>query len=119
LTLTRPHTKKWMIISLLIVFIVTLTPGDGKIAGDYLDKVVHFLIFFLLSVSISHAYLDSKKLNTLLLSSMILGFLTEILQQYIPGRNLEFNDALADCLGVLLGYIFYCRFKNKVDRLLD
>ena len=40
-----PRRNRLLGLSLIIVLVATLMPGNGKIAGNYLDKVAHFLIF--------------------------------------------------------------------------
>ena len=100
--------KNWLLFSsLLLVLIVTLMPGDGKVAGNYLDKVVHFSVFLFLSISICNKYIKTKKLVEILFFAIMLGFITEVLQQFIPGRNTDIYDAIADTLGVIVGYYFY------------
>lgn len=99
-------------LALLLVLVVTLAPGNGKIAGNYLDKVAHFALFFLLSWSICRVYPNDTRLTGMLLWTVVLGFLTEFIQQYIPGRNLDFYDGLADTLGVLAAYYLATNFKR-------
>lgn len=99
--------------------VVTLMPGNGKIAGNYLDKVVHFLIFFFLAINVLYAYHDNQKLFLYLALTLILCPLTEFLQQYIPGRNMDLIDTIADFAGVLFAYLLYQIRKEKVDLLMQ
>ena len=101
------------ITSLLIVLIATLIPGNGKIAGNYLDKAVHFLLFAILAYQALKAAIDKKYFPDILLGCILLGLLTEILQQFIPGRNMDIYDGVADTLGVISAYYFY---KNVNDQ---
>ena len=108
------HTSKikinknhFLLLNILLILIVTLTPGNGKIAGNYLDKLVHFSIFLALGFNICKKYKNQKKLIEGLLWAIIFGFLTEVTQQIIPGRNMELYDGLADTLGVVSGYYLY------------
>lgn len=110
--------NKLLVISLIIVLIATLTPGNGKIAGDYFDKVAHFIIFFFLSINICYKYQKNEKLIEAIFWGIILGFTTEVIQQFIPGRNMDIYDGIADTLGIISGYYFY-RSKNlKIDKIL-
>ncbi len=107
---------KWtplFIFSLFIVLIATLTPGNGKIAGNYLDKVAHFLMFAFLAYQSLKAVVDTKNIPDLLLGCILLGFLTEFLQQFIPGRNMDIYDGIADTLGIACAYYFYKSTKNE------
>lgn len=107
---------KWtplFICSLLVVLITTLTPGNGKIAGNYLDKVAHFLMFTFLAYQSLRAVINTKNIPDILLGCILLGLLTEVLQQFIPGRNIEIYDGIADTLGVASAYYFYKRKSVK------
>lgn len=101
------------IISLLLVLIATLTPGNGKIAGNYLDKVAHFLLFAFLSYQALKALINKDAITEVIIWSVLLGFLTEHLQQFILGRNMSIYDTLANTLGVFCA--FY-RFKYQYAR---
>lgn len=97
------------LISLLLVLVATLTPGNGKIAGNYLDKVAHFLLFAFLAYQAIKALPNKKRITEVIIWSVLLGFLTEYLQQFIPGRNMDIYDALADTLGVFSAFYFHKR----------
>lgn len=108
-----------LLVSLLLVFIMAFTPGDGQIAGAYLDKVAHFTAFFFLSLNCCYKYQSDKSKMAILLGVVVLGFVTEIVQQYIPGRNMDIYDALADTLGTVAAYFSYEYKKNRIDLLLQ
>lgn len=103
---------KSLILSFLLVLIATLTPGNGKIAGNYLDKIVHIIIFFLLTRSALAASSNKENYTSIVIVCILLGFVTEILQQFIPGRNMEFYDGLADVVGVTIAYYFKKQFNS-------
>jgi len=92
------------VISSLLVLIATFTPGNGKIAGNYLDKVVHFLLFAFLTYQALKALPDEKRITEVIIWSVLLGFFTEFLQQFIPGRSMDIYDAFADTLGVFCAF---------------
>lgn len=98
------------ILSLLIVLLATLLPGNGKIAGNYLDKVAHFLMFFFMAYQALKAVINKAKIPDVIIWSILLGLLTEVLQQFIPGRNMDIYDGIADILGVVIAYYIYRLF---------
>jgi len=100
------ENKTLLLVSLTIVLVVTLTPGNGNIAGNYFDKVVHFTIFAFLAFAIIKTSPSNKNLSLYLFLAILLGFATEIAQQFIPGRNLSFYDALANTLGIFTTYLY-------------
>lgn len=110
--------NKLFTISILIVLIATLMPGNGKVAGNYLDKVVHFILFFFLSVNTCIKFMEHKKLIQILFYVVLLGFATEVAQNYIPGREMDIFDAIADTLGVMAGYMVYDKYRIGIDRML-
>lgn len=116
----KNHTRRnrLLLVSIIIILIVTLTPGNGKFAGDYIDKIVHFLIFFNLSLNICYKHQNNNNRFKALFLAVLLGLGTEFLQLYIPGRNMEFLDVVADTMGVVLGYFLYNVYKLKVDKTL-
>ena len=88
-------------------------PGNGKIAGNYLDKVAHFLLFAFLAYQTLKALISKEGVTEVIIWSVLLGFLTEFLQQFIPGRNMDIYDALADTLGVFSAFYLHKRQNFK------
>jgi len=111
-----PKRNRCLIPSLVLLLVATLSPSDGKIAGEYLDKVVHFSIFFFLSWNLIYKWED--RFFPYLFGAVLLGVFTEFAQQYIPGRNRELVDVLADTLGVIVAYACYRFFPTKMDHWL-
>lgn len=109
MTVTR--NSKFLLLSIGLILIVTLMPGNGKVAGNQLDKLIHFLIFFPLGWSIRQQFSKIWIIFITLTLGIILGWATEYFQQYIPGRNYDWKDGLADNLGLLTGY-FLSQFKK-------
>ena len=110
--------NRMLIVSLVIVLVVTMTPGNGKCAGNYLDKVVHFIVFLLFSININYKYYNSGKLTSFIIWAIFLGLMTEVIQQIIPGRNMEMYDGIADTLGIITGYYLYKNKKDRIGRIL-
>ncbi|MDA3818660.1 MAG: VanZ family protein [Prolixibacteraceae bacterium] len=110
--------NRLLIVSIIIVFIVTMVPGDGNVAGNYLDKVVHFLVFLMLSINICYRFYENKRLIDSLIWAIFFGLMTEVIQQFIPGRNMDIYDAIADTLGVISGFYLYKKAHIKIDIIL-
>ena len=112
--------NRWLFINIIIILVGTLMPpGEGGVKlFPHADKIIHFALFAGLGVNICYTLSNSKKLTLPLLSAIIFGFITEIIQDYIPGRTLDFYDALADTLGVCGGYLFYQKFASSLDKLI-
>ena len=91
----------------------------------HLDKVVHIVLFFI-QCSLFMLLSSSENKNKLvikrhilftLIYSLLLGTVIEFIQHfYIFGRAGDFNDVLADFIGIVLGI---CFFKLKKSNLIE
>ena len=68
------------------------------------DKLIHFLMFFLLSSWFALIYGDKRKI--ILISSLVFyGLFLELMQmQFFIFRSFEWFDWLADSMGVIVGF---------------
>ena len=108
-----------LLLSISLLLIAIFMPGNGKIAGNYLDKVAHFLLFFFAALNLLHSLIDKGKITELLLGFILLGLLTEVIQQFIPGRNMDLYDGVADTLGIVASYFIYKNDRNRVVAILE
>jgi VanZ family protein len=88
----------------------------------YLDKIVHFGMYFSLSLSI---YVENRKSITsgerLLLASLVplsYGILMEILQMFTATRSASLGDGIADLAGIIFALIVWRSFLSKRLRSL-
>lgn len=107
------YTLLPLIIGLLIFIGTCLIPSDQvpeMPSGVSWDKIVHFLMFFILSaVSLYDYYIMHKKYPALIrwlfwgvVLPIIYGGVIELLQKYFfPTRSAELGDWLADIMGSL------------------
>ncbi len=118
--INQVRRNRLLLASIIIILIATLTPGKdiAKVEIHNLDKIVHFSIFFFLSVNICYKYVNHKRLTEILVWSILFGLLTEVAQQYVPGRDMSLFDGIADCLGIIIGYYAYKNFQSFFDKLL-
>ena len=120
-----------LIAWLLIIFYISLIPSE-KIPDyqlliiPYFDKMVHFGIYFVLSILFASLLIQLKynKLQTyiiVILPCAIIGGGIEILQNILPvhrsGTHLDF---LADFLGTITGLFIYFKLliNSKIDKYL-
>lgn len=113
----KPNLPLLLSISLLLIAI--FMPGNGKIAGNYLDKVAHFLLFFFASLNLLHSLINKEKITELLLGFILVGLLTEVIQQFIPGRNMDLYDGIADTVGIVVAFFIYKNYKSRVVLTLE
>ncbi len=96
---------------------VSLTPLEGieLPSFSYADKIVHFFLYFFLSVFWLLAYpqLWYKRFRFIILV-ILWGIAIEFLQEYfIPTRSGDVFDALANTIGGLGGLILFHNFIKK------
>ena len=98
------------IISVFIVLFITIlhfVKPSNIATFDFLiqiDKLIHFLMFFLLSSWFALIYRDKRKI--ILISSLVFyGLFLELMQmQFFIFRSFEWFDWLADSMGVIVGF---------------
>ena len=112
-----------LIIYWIMLFTATSLPAANLPSVAISDKIKHFGAFFGLSILLSLTLLYQNKnllfknyfLAAALVISSIYGLLDEIHQSFVPGRNSEFLDWVADSLGAAVGVfvVFYLLKKFK------
>ena len=98
------------IISVFIVLFLTILhfvkPPDVATFDSliHLDKLIHFLMFFLSSSWFALIYGDKRKV--ILISSLVFyGLFLELMQmQFFIFRAFEWFDWIADTIGVIVGF---------------
>lgn len=99
----------------LLIYIQSSYPSPEEVPQlPYIDKVLHFAAYALLGALFLRAFKtlpikDNIRLITILaitLSSLY-GISDEIHQYYVPYRNADIMDALADIIGSIFGVYIY------------
>ena len=117
---------RYLVLSIAWVFftfyllIIYSHKESSTISFPFLDKVVHFILFFIQSILITNTLYEYGDRNNriIIIASIILillfGLIIEIQQIYLPYRTFEIMDFIANFLGVLSGsfVVIYFR-KNK------
>jgi len=110
-----------LILYWILLFIATSLPTAYLPSVAVSDKIKHFSAFFGLSVLLSLTLLYQNKvvlfkkyfLSVALIISSFYGLLDEIHQGFIPGRNNEFLDWVADSLGAAAGVLLVSYLLKK------
>ncbi|MDG4945133.1 VanZ family protein [Weeksellaceae bacterium KMM 9713] len=112
---------------MFLVTLATLTPLDGippiEIGFDFVDKIIHLIIFLVLTILSYFAYPNFNRwINLAWL--VLFGLLIEVLQHSLPtGRSFDWYDWIFDIIGVVLAFAvcYYTGLleglKKKLDRL--
>lgn len=109
--ITGSHNRLRWSLALLLIFIATLASVDNYLAnllssiGIYNDKIAHFLLYAVLTLSISSSKPFRKKLLWACLI-LALSVSLEAFQCLIPHRHgLDPSDLLVNSLGVTIGLV--------------
>ncbi len=105
--LSKPLTVLW-IGGVLALVVLSLIPqaGIGEIeTGFGKDKVLRVAVFFILAFYPA-AFFSSIRIGLITSTSIApLGFLLELFQKYVPGRNFSPEDMIANNVGAVLGIL--------------
>ena len=128
--MTRPINSKYrillthwlpLIIYCLAIYIQSGQPGPEYIPDvRFLDKFLHFCAYGLLGILFFRAYetLPLKSLKNLLIlisigSATLYGIIDEIHQYFVPSRQADILDVIADTIGSICGVYFYSWWKKQ------
>jgi len=102
---SNPVTLLWL-LGLCVMVIASLLPRAGLSeleTGFGRDKVARVITFLLLSFYPA-AFFPSIRMGLITSTFMApLGFLLEVFQKYVPGRNFSPEDMIANNIGAILG----------------
>lgn len=106
--LSRSLLMAWL-VGVAMLIIGSLIPDASFTepdAGFGIDKIFRLLAFGLLSFY-PVAYFFSIKRGLIMASFVApLGFLLEVAQKYIPGRDFSPEDMIANNIGAIIGIVF-------------
>lgn len=92
-------------ISILIVLVLSLLPGDDLPEVALSDKVHHFIAYSEIATIGLLAYTTVPVQALVIAGVVALGGGIEIAQLYVPGRSSDIVDFMVNCLGVLAGIV--------------
>ena len=116
----RRYISKITVYYTLFLIILSLIPvpdlGFPKFQLFEIDKLVHFVMYFSLTILWCLASENFYKSNfKLLLFTIFFGIALEIFQHILPfGRYFDLADLLANSLGVIFGIIILYYIKKKL-----
>lgn len=103
-----------VLVALGIFMLSTFLTIPIQVEGvGYFDKVQHSFAYFVLAISFLIAFRKSAMLNSkrslhILIASSLYGLGLELAQySFFPNRYFEWIDAVANVLGVLIGFIAF------------
>jgi VanZ family protein len=110
------------LIFYLLVFLFSSRDLGIHLNGGWLDKIPHGLEFALLAFLLAIGFFNSLgssaqiKAAVTFIAGLLLAFLDELHQSFVPGRTADARDILADAVGVALGILVYTHFVKRSKR---
>ena len=99
--------RPWQLLLFVLIGVVcylAITPNPPKSADLGWDKLNHATAFATLTVAGCFAFPGSwRTVLWVLLGLLALGGLIEVVQYFVPGRNCELLDVVADAVGMGIG----------------
>ena len=88
------------------------------------DKIAHILVYFVLCWFSSRAFFHQRAIAVLTEHSLVAGFVftciygyfDEVHQLFVPGRNYDYYDMLADASGALIFILVALAWKSFATR---
>lgn len=109
------------IIYYILIFFLSSGSYGSKVDISFLDKGIHCLEFAILAFLISYGFfkglkysMKSKAIMTIM-SGLLLGVSDEIHQYFVPQRQFEILDIIADGVGIIVGLCFYLYLSRRVN----
>jgi VanZ family protein len=104
-----------LIVYCLLIYVQSGLPGPERLPDvRFLDKILHFGAYGLLGALFYRAYctLPLKNSPNLLIlisiaSAILYGVSDEIHQYFVPSRNADIMDVVANMIGSICGVYFY------------
>jgi len=99
-----------------VIYLTSSLPGSKipKVDIPNIDKIAHFLEYFIFSMLLMRAFTNSTKsfnLTALIILSIMItslyGFSDEWHQRFVSGRMSDLFDVLADSIGSIAGAFLY------------
>ena len=112
-----------ILIYCLLIFIQSSYPSAERIPDwPNIDKMLHFAAYALLGTLFLRAFKTTRIKNDLklvlilsVLFSFFYGISDEIHQYFVPHRNADLMDVLADLLGSIMGVYIYQLIARKIS----
>lgn len=92
------------ILVTIAIFVVISIPGQKLPHTSFsgLDKAAHLMFFGTWSLSVQFGFTVKNRWNWILISGIVLGLITEIIQLFVKERSFELLDLMFDTFGLML-----------------
>lgn len=110
--------RVWQLLLALLVAVVcylAFTPTPPPLAGAWWDKANHSLAFLVLTFAACLAFPRPwRGVWLVMLGLLAFGAAIEVVQAFVPGRSCEWEDLLADSVGIVAGVLVTLPLRSAV-----
>ena len=106
----------WLVIILVLSFVHGNRIPEIEFTFFEIDKLVHFIIYFILAILMCFAFYSSKnepfskRIVIIVATGILLGYFIEVIQgNFIKNRFFDVFDILANSSGTILGSLLFKR----------
>ena len=96
------------LISIFLVSYGLFNVPSGETSLNISDKILHFLAFLVLSLTLYNAFKNIFLLFILFFYAVI----SEFIQYYLPYREMELMDVMSNFLGIFVFYFLFFFLKH-------
>jgi VanZ family protein len=115
---TAAPTRLWRVALVLLVAavcVLAFAPAPPQSLSTGWDKLNHLLAFATLAVAAQRGFPGRRALAGIVLALLGFGAVIEIVQGFVPGREREWADVLADGVGVAIGLLGLMAWRRLRD----
>jgi VanZ family protein len=110
--------RGWQLLLALLVAVIcylAFTPTPPPLAGAWWDKANHSLAFLALTFTACLAFPRPwRGVWLVMLGLLAFGGAIEVVQAFVPGRSCEWEDLLADSVGIVAGVLVALPLRSAV-----
>lgn len=109
----------------IIIFMASSIPGTNMptVMFPYFDKIEHMAIYAVLSAAVARGFCNWRpwfSLRLIIILSVMIGtaygISDEIHQSFVPGRESDIYDIIADAVGSLLGAVSFALIRSRISQ---
>ncbi len=103
------YRQQWLVLGVIYIGIIVagslLRVPDLNISYAHTDKIIHFILYFILVGWFVQLYQSLSSRLLILAGAIALGMLIEYLQGMTSYRSFDYLDGLADGIGALCAFL--------------
>ncbi|MBN2617681.1 MAG: VanZ family protein [Spirochaetales bacterium] len=108
-----------VLLYIVIFYFSVKKTSDSPSLFPNIDKLQHFIAYFVLGFTISLSILNKHVLYWVLILSLIFGLSLEYIQGLLPYRDMSLADGIANTIGLISGTLFFNLFVKQIYKLLQ